>query len=108
MIWRPQPTSFSHRILECPNPNFRPSFCMSNFIQQLALVSESSKIDLAEVTRVAAALDKQAARDFAPIWNVNSSIHAFERLEDVPLGYWPMSVEDNIGVKGANGIHLDK
>jgi len=81
---------------------------MSNFIQQLALVSESSKIDLAEVTRVAAALDKQAARDFAPIWNVNSSIHAFERLEDVPLGYWPMIVQDNIGVKGANGIHLDK
>lgn len=81
---------------------------MANFIRQLALVSESKKIDLAEVTRVAAALDKQATRDFAPIWGINSSIHAFERLEDVPLGYWPMIVQDDIGFEGAAGIHLDK
>ena len=81
---------------------------MSNFIQQLALVSESASIDLPEVTRVAAALDKQATRDFAPIWDVNASIHAFERLEDVPLGYWPMVIQDDIGFDGAAGIHLDK
>ena len=55
---------------------------MANFIRQLALVSESKKIKLAEVTRVAAALDKQATRDFAPIWGINSSIHAFARLEE--------------------------
>lgn len=81
---------------------------MPNFIQQLALVSESTSIDLAEVTRVAAALDKQATRDFAPIWDVHASIHAFERLEDVPLGYWPMVIQDDIGFDGAAGIHLDK
>lgn len=81
---------------------------MANFIRQLALVSESKKIGLAEVTRVAAALDKQATRDFAPIWGINSSIHAFERLEEVPLGYWPMIVQDDIGFAGAAGIHLDK
>jgi hypothetical protein len=81
---------------------------MANFIRQLALVSESKSIDLAEITRVAAALDKQGTRDFAPIWEVNSSIHAFERLEDVPLGYWPMIVQDDIGFEGAAGIHLDK
>jgi hypothetical protein len=81
---------------------------MANFIRQLALVSESKTIDLPELTRVAAALDKQATRDFAPIWGINSSIHAFERLEDVPLGYWPMVVQDNIGFQGAAGIHLDK
>jgi len=81
---------------------------MANFIRQLALVSESKKIKLAEVTRVAAALDKQATRDFAPIWGINSSIHAFARLEDVPLGYWPVIIQDNIGVQGAAGIHLDK
>jgi hypothetical protein len=81
---------------------------MANFIQQLALVSESKEVDLAQITRVAAALDKQATRDFAPIWGINSSIHAFERLEDVPLGYWPMIVQDDIGFEGAAGIHLDK
>jgi hypothetical protein len=81
---------------------------MPNFIQQLALVSETDNIGLPEVTRVAAALDKQATRDFAPIWEINSSIHAFARLEDVPLGYWPMIIQDNIGFPGAAGIHLDK
>jgi hypothetical protein len=81
---------------------------MANLIRQLALVSEAKQIDLAEVTRVAAALDKQATRDFAPLWGINSSIHAFDRLEDVPLGYWPMIVQDDIGFSGAAGIHLDK
>jgi hypothetical protein len=81
---------------------------MANFIRQLALVSETKQIKLDEITRVAAALDKQATRDFAPIWGINSSIHAFARLEDVPLGYWPMIVQDNIGFEGAAGIHLDK
>lgn len=81
---------------------------MCSFIQQLALVSESSSIDLPEVTRVAAALDKQATRDFSSIWGINSSIHAFALLEDVPLGYWPMIVKDDIGFQGAAGIHLDQ
>lgn len=81
---------------------------MPNFIRQLALVSESPGINLSDVTRVAAALDKQATRDFAPIWGINASIHAFERLEDVPLGYWPMVVQDDIGMGDAAGIHLDK
>jgi hypothetical protein len=81
---------------------------MPNLIKQIALVSESQSIDLSEVTLVAAALDKQATRDFAPLWEVNSSIHAFATLEDVPLGYWPMLIQDDIGVQGAAGIHLDK
>lgn len=81
---------------------------MPNFIQQLALVSESPSVKLREVARVAAALDKQATRDFSPIWGIQASIHAFDRLEDVPLGYWPMVVQDNIGINGAAGIHLDQ
>ncbi len=81
---------------------------MPNFIQQLALVSESPSIGLPEVTRVAAALDKQATRDFAPIWGISASIHAFATLEEVPLGYWPMIVQDDIGYQGAAGIHLDR
>ena len=77
---------------------------MCTFTQQLALVSESERIDLLEVTRVAAALDKQAARDFSPIWGITSSIHAFARLEDVPLGYWPMIIKDDIGFRAQRAI----
>ena len=32
---------------------------------------------------------------------------AFDRLEDVPIGYLPMIVRDDIGFEGAAGIHLD-
>jgi hypothetical protein len=58
--------------------------------------------------KVAAALQKQASRDLAPTWNISATVDAFERLEDVPLGYWPMIVKDDIGFSGAAGIHLDR
>lgn len=81
---------------------------MANFIQQLALVSDTPGVSFGEASLVAAALDKQATRDFAPIWGINASIHAFESLDDVPLGYWPMVIRDDIGFDGAAGIHLDQ
>ena len=81
---------------------------MDSLVRQLALVSESASIEFPEVSRVAAALDKQATRDFGPIWEIRTSVHAFATLEDVPLGYWPMVVQDDIGFPGAAGIHLDK
>jgi hypothetical protein len=34
-------------------------------------------------------------------------VDAFSNLEDVPLGYWPLIVRDDIGFPGAAGIHLD-
>jgi hypothetical protein len=81
---------------------------MDAIIQQLALVSESKLVGIGDLMRVAAALQKQASRDLAPMWNISATVDAFERLEDVPIGYWPMIVKDNIGFSGAAGIHLDK
>jgi hypothetical protein len=81
---------------------------MDSIIQQLALVSESKNVGIGDLMRVAAALQKQASRDLAPIWNISATVDAFEKLEDVPLGYWPMIVKDDIGFSGAAGIHLDK
>lgn len=80
---------------------------MEAIIQHLALVSESKLVATGDLLRVAAALQKQASRDVAPIWNISATVDAFEKLEDVPLGYWPMIVKDNIGHPGAAGIHLD-
>jgi len=81
---------------------------MDAIIQQLALVSESKLVGIGDVMRVAAALQKQASRDLAPIWNISATVDAFEKLEDVPIGYWPMIIKDDIGFSGAAGIHLDK
>ncbi len=80
---------------------------MPAILQQLALVSESSGVPLGDVMRVAAALQKQASRDLAPIWEISATVDAFEKLEDVPPGTWPMIVMDNIGFDAA-GIHLDR
>ena len=74
----------------------------------LALVSEVRDHDPGDVARVAAALQRQATRDFAPIWNIQATVDAFPRLEDVPVSYWPMIVETDIDTPGAAGVHEDK
>lgn len=80
---------------------------MAAILQQMALVSESEDVLMGDVMKVAAALQKQASRDVAPIWDSSATVDAFETLEDVPIGYWPMIVKDDIGYNAA-GIHLDK
>ena len=74
--------------------------------KNVALVCESSTINASELTRVAAALQKQVSRDFAPIWGVSATVSAFVDLDDVPVGYWQIVVKDNIEVT-ARGIHRD-
>lgn len=77
-------------------------------IAHLALVSEASRISSRELSVVAAALSKQVSRDFAPIWGVKADVVAFEKLEDLPVDYWPIIVKDDIGDPSAAGYHEDK
>ena len=77
-------------------------------LHQVGVVAEVSQLALGELMRVAAALQKQASRDFAPIWGVKASVSAFQKLDDVPVGYWPVIVMDNIQQSGAGGVHLDR
>jgi hypothetical protein len=81
---------------------------MATIIRQLALVSQSQQIPDSDVLKVSAALQKQATRDLAPIWDISATVDTFKALEDVPQGYWPMVVMDDIDVAGAAGIHEDK
>lgn len=74
----------------------------------VALVSEVEDHDPSDVSRVTAALQRQAIRDFRPIWDVEATVDSFPTLEDVPIGYWPMMVRTDIETEGAAGIHLDK
>ncbi|MFF9770093.1 hypothetical protein ACF1GT_26525 [Streptomyces sp. NPDC014636] len=77
-------------------------------IIHLALLSltEATRISASALSRVAAALQKQATRDFGPMWQVSATVDAFDRLEDVPVGYWPLIVVDD--VPDAAGFHLDE
>jgi len=74
----------------------------------LALVSTVEDHDPSDVARVAAALQRQATRDFGPIWNVRATVDSFPSLDDVPVGYWPMIVAIDIERPGAAGVHEDK
>ncbi len=73
----------------------------------IALVSESPSVAFGKVAVISAALQKQAVRDFSPIWGVQATVDAFEFLEDVPAGYWPIIIRNDIGFDAA-GIHLDE
>jgi hypothetical protein len=81
---------------------------MDTVIRHVALVSESTLATTGDLMRVAAALQKQATRDLAPIWDISATVDAFEKLEDVPIGYWPIIIKDDIEESGAAGVHKDK
>lgn len=72
----------------------------------VALVAEKSQITMDELSEVAAALQKQVTRDFGPIWSVTGDVTAFGSLEQLPLDYWPIIIEDDIGMN-ALGVHED-
>jgi hypothetical protein len=74
----------------------------------VALVSDTPKVSIAELTAVAAALQKQVTHDFGPIWGVRANVGAYARLEDVPLGYWPVIIRDNLDRPEAAGYHEDE
>lgn len=82
---------------------------MSILLHQVALVPDNNvagQLTQSDVSRVAAALQKQATRDFAPIWEVNATVDAFTSLDDVPAGYWPIIVGQE--GQGGGGVHLDQ
>jgi hypothetical protein len=80
---------------------------MSTLPHQIALVSDTSTVRFSDVSSVAAALQKQATRDFGPLWKVNGTVSAFDALESVPADYWPVIIRDDIGQPGAAGYHTD-
>jgi hypothetical protein len=77
------------------------------FTNQLALISQSPDVTFAEAAKISAALQKQITRDYSPIWKVPATIDSFATLDDIPTGYWPIIIMDDIGFAGAAGIHLD-
>lgn len=75
----------------------------------IGLVSElkSDDISITELTQVSAALQKQVTRDFGPLWDIDATVDAFTRLDDVPLDTWPIIIRKDIHMPGAAGVHED-
>lgn len=77
-------------------------------LRSVGVVSETRDISFSELSRVSAALQKQAMRDLGPVWNIQATVDAFGELEDLPIGTWPIIIADNIDMPGAAGVHEDR
>ena len=58
----------------------------------VAIVSLTSDIPTRLILQVAAAIQKQITRDFAPYWGTRVTVDAFEDLESVPSDYHPIVI----------------
>jgi hypothetical protein len=58
----------------------------------VALISLTRHVSSRTLMRVAAAIQKQITRDFAPIWGLPATVDAFEDLASVPSDYHPVLV----------------
>jgi hypothetical protein len=76
-------------------------------LNQVALVSQTDNISSDDLSMVSAALQKQVTRDVGPVWNIDATVDSFTSLDDVPLGYWHVIIEDTIPFD-AQGIHLNE
>ena len=79
----------------------------TTLLKHIAVVPDSASVRFGEVSKVAAALQRQVQGQLSPIWGINATVDAFETLEDVPIDYWPMIIRDDIHVPLAAGIHQD-
>jgi hypothetical protein len=77
------------------------------FTENIALVSQTKSVTLSHLAKAAAAIQKQVTRDVRPLWQIDATVDVFEKLSDVPLGYWSVIIKNQISVN-AQGIHLNK
>ena len=76
--------------------------------RHIALVCQTKRIGTSELLPVSAALQKQATNDLGPSWSIRATVDAFTNARDVPPGYWPIFVKDDIHEPGAEGYHTDE
>ena len=70
----------------------------------VALTSLTDRICPEQLAAVAAALQTQVLRDFAPEWGVAALVAAVP-FDALPAGYIPLIVHDTLEADGSNGFH---
>jgi hypothetical protein len=73
--------------------------------RHIAVINESENLSASDVAKAAAAIQRQVTDDFGPAWNVTGTADSFPSLNDMPHGYWPVVIRDEIGIS-APGVHL--
>jgi len=70
----------------------------------IALTALTDRLPMDELACVAAALQTQIIRDFAPEWGTEAIVAAVP-FEAIPAGYCPVIVQDRLDSEGASGLH---
>jgi hypothetical protein len=70
----------------------------------IALTALTDRLHMEELACVAAALQTQVTRDFAPEWGAAAIIAAVP-FEAIPAGYCPVIVQDTLESEGSAGLH---
>ena len=74
-------------------------------IRSVALVNQSTLVDLDEVRRVAAAIQRQVLYDFGPVWGHSGAVIALDAAEPLPQGYSAVYLYDALNDPQLGGIH---
>jgi len=77
-------------------------------IRRIGIVSQTSETKPDELARVAAALNLQIIRDFAPVWDVTATVQVYSRIREAPFGTWLIIVRDDIHAGDQTGFHRSK
>jgi len=73
-------------------------------LSYIALTALADRIRADELAAVAAVLQAQVIRDFAPEWGNGAVVAAFS-FDAMPAGYIPLIVQDTLEAEGSNGFH---
>lgn len=73
---------------------------------KIVVVNESTCVSDNDVNEAIGALQTQANRDFAPIWNTDQvSLSMIPKGQAIPAGWWELVIADNSNQVGALGYH---
>jgi hypothetical protein len=76
----------------------------STVTRHIALVPNTTEVDIDDLHQVTAALSIQITRDFGPLWAVTATVEAFTSESEVPPGHWIVTIETS-DTPGDPGFH---
>jgi len=77
--------------------------------RNIGLIADPNDVPPSQLSAVAAALQQQVTTDFGPLWNVQATVSPFATVGDMPIGYWPVVIQNQIDPNDPNreGYHTD-
>jgi len=74
-------------------------------MDRIGIVSLVEDVRFSEVARVSAAIQQQIKTDVGPIWQVDATVDAFAKLDDLPEGCIPVAIVAKLANEAFAGFH---